>query len=92
MKLSGFKVDVTHDKVAASVILREFKQMGHELRTLQKSIWKTLVFYRMAILMWAFDVDADGEEATSNELMLMTRERQAERADQEGRRCEDGSP
>lgn len=40
----------------------------------------------------AVEVHADGEETTSNELMPMTLERQAERADQEGRRCEDGSP
>jgi hypothetical protein len=62
-------VDVTHDKVAASVILREFKQMGHELRTLQKSGWKTAIFYLMVIRIGAVDVDADGKEATSNELI-----------------------
>ncbi|POA89344.1 hypothetical protein C1882_01900 [Pseudomonas sp. FW305-E2] len=66
--------------------------MGHELRTLQKSGWKTSIFYLMMMRVWAIDVGVDGEEATSNELMPMTRERQAERADQEGRRCEDGSP
>jgi len=72
MKLSGFEVDVTHDKVAASVILREFKQMGHDLRALQKSAWKTTIFYRMAILMWAFGADAYGDAAISNELISMT--------------------
>jgi len=55
MKLTGFEVDVTHDKVAASVIMREFKQMGHELRTLQKSVWKTAIFYLMVIRIWAVD-------------------------------------
>lgn len=42
----------------------------------------------MVMRVWAIDVGVDGEEATSNELMPMNRERQAERADQEGRRRE----